>query len=398
MVKTFFAGMTFLVALLGMTGSAWAVEIAGIVVDEAGKPVADATVAVQGDDLRVFGILSLGQTNSGIAGEFRLALPPMEDGLGLCQIVATHPDYGISIPYVFDQEKEPLSRFRIVVTKRGFIQGKVVDTTGKPVVNAEIKVFFKKDIGWAISQAMADPPHFAQSLLYAKTDTDGAFKLEGLPQGIGVTVCGSYPGYITGVVGASAKSREPNGTIMVGSTNILITLHSGSTIEGRVITEETGSPIAHVIVHAIPVGSTERDRDNRFDVIAPAETDDKGAYVLHNLDLGKYRISVTLFRGVSGGGISREAEIIQIGRLKDLDFTVTKWVRISGKFIKEDTEEPVCGGELIFSSMQREPYTSGYSCLSKSDGTFEAYMPPGDALVSAYDENHHVQEQKKPPR
>ena len=392
MTKMFLVRMALLFTVYTLIGSAWALEINGIVVDEAGKPVVNARIVAQGEEPQywstkghVFGEGDdKGEGTSDTDGKFTINQDDLVSwGLTL---VAIHPDYGIAVQYGHERiQQAGVSTYRIVMGKRGFIQGKVLDTTGKPVKEAEITVLLDTING---KPGMLSRVFIDRSILSTKTGTDGVFKLDGLPQESSVIIRATHPNYAPGVAGLSGDPRQIiTGTIPVGSTDTVVTLQPGSIVEGRVNWEKTGTPVDHVKVMAIP---DEIPASVAFIPLAVGVTDKKGNYSIKSLLPGKYTLKGDSFK--EGVVESKTIDLTATAKMTGQDLTVTKGVLLAGKFISADTQKPVPRGYIEITS--KDDQKQRVSLSAKRDGTFETRLAPGEVSVYANAVNRSLKQKQ----
>ena len=346
--------------------------IGGIVVDEAGKPVADAKVTIQSQDLKVS---FKKESRSGTDGRFTIALTEAGINPDELAIFVTHPNCGIYSNYcsTLPEEGMNLSNCRIVMSKRGFIQGKVVDAMDKPVKDADIKVLLSKKVLQNMQPSSIQLPYNAT--LNVKTDAKGTFKLDGLPYDVTLIVAASHPDFVIGFAGLPERRHDYVGTIAVGSTDILIKLQPGATVEGKVTWEGTGAPARHVFVGAFPedvFSPTSMMFQNRV------ETDDNGVFVIKGVAPGKCILKQDCY--LAGIILPRTVEVAQGAKLTGQDLTVIKGIRVAGKFIKGSTKGPVGGGH-VYATLHNGEQLSYFDV--KPDGTFEGHMLPGVVTIHA---------------
>jgi hypothetical protein len=109
-----------------------------------------------------------------------------------------------------------------------------------------------------------------------QTDTDGAFRFDGL-------TAGTYRAAVDKAGFVQSSEQEPIELTRGDTRRLTVTMVPGSSVSGR-ITLDTGEPIANVVVTAERVLATgERQADPHF-----AETDDLGRFRLHTLSSGRY--------------------------------------------------------------------------------------------------------------
>ena len=231
--------------------------VTGVVLDPAGKPLANASVGCSDRDKEL-------TATTDEEGRFKLAA----EAVG-CLAVARFPNLSPS-------EGVRLRAGRaneIRLSRGGAIAGNVVSEGGAPVPSYVIAV----ESFVAAFEAGEGPAPSTQA--HAIQSADGAFLLEDLPPG-------RY------VLTASAEGRPPARTssieVEAGRTthHVRVVLRKGATLSGRVVDAETRRPIAAAVVALDAVTSTTAN------MISPTRTDDSGAYTLEGAPPGPFSIRV----------------------------------------------------------------------------------------------------------
>ncbi len=209
-------------------------EAAPAVAPVEGEPVVKGRVHTENDSgiegasvqvLRGRRRLADGVTDSN--GEF--AVGPVSPGH--IRVVVTHPEYAEvtkRYPHVPDK---PID---VVLEPGGSLSGKVVDaTSGEPIFRAAVRV----------GKGNGDNPRAMRRLLDrgTRTDKDGSFTFQGLPPGQ-VSIAASAAGYA--VSEARTVDVEPGANV----TDLILRLDKEAIIEGRVVNDEDGEPIARALV------------------------------------------------------------------------------------------------------------------------------------------------------
>lgn len=230
--------------------------LSGTTRDEAGKPVAGATV-------RLF-------------GEGWSSPPPVEptDAAGRFTAAGIEPgEYwvvaregarapGIATVTVTAREDATVE---LTLGDGGYVSGRAVDEAGHPLSGASLRpeVFEARGLPALVGESMA-----------GTSAADGSFALGPLPAGaIGLAV--SHRGYATERVPAAVRSRQ--------STDLRdVVLEAGLAIRGRV-RDRDGTALPGVLVRAEPARGGEG-------ATSDGETDGEGAFLLSGLPAGAYGV------------------------------------------------------------------------------------------------------------
>ena len=204
------------------------VALSGVVVDETGKPVADATV---GRAPAAFGETAEAKPVKVAAdGAFSILVPPKTE----VRLRADSPRCGPAFSERIGISDTAVTGTRIVMRPAGAVEGVVVDSAGVPVADARVEasVQLSVDLG-EVEVKMPVPVGTGQ------TASDGGFALVGLPAGdllIGASKAPLLPGH-------------DGATVVSGSTKggVRIVLTKPHFIGGRV-TDADGKPINDVAI------------------------------------------------------------------------------------------------------------------------------------------------------
>ena len=353
-------------------------NLSGIVVDEAGKPVVDAKIVAQSPQvttskfLNQYLLKNSGNTTSDAEGKFSIPLSDPRNAVQNVQLVITHPSFGIATMTSAELllAGNTLSECRVVMHKRGTVTGKVVDAINNPIKDAEITAILSEKHNGDFSYP---PRRIDKSFLSVKTGPDGAYTLDGLPQDAKVILCATHPNYAKGYAGLPDDGWRYGCGITVGATDILVKLQPDAKIEGKVLWEGTRTPVAHVPVVAVQEfaslpGPTE-----------PVETDENGVYSITNLGPGTYEIKI-LSGNLEGIILPRKVLVEKPGPVTGQDLIVTKGVLIAGKCANANTNATVGEGHIVIQSRQSQ---YRIEVALNPDGTFQGHVPPGEATIFA---------------
>lgn len=229
-----------------------AAGVRGQVVDSEGKPVDHAMVSCDAGK---------GQATTDAGGQYTLAID--DEG---CNATATHPDFGASEP----SRVRAGARNILELPSPGGIAGSVVDENGKPVTNytVSIETFIASDKAMNGLAGMAQPV----------SDPSGAFELKGLARGKYVLA-----------VAASGRPPAKSDAIDVSSgrvtRNVRIQLTKGITVSG-VVTDRT----THQPIRGVRIGLDAMTSAAPGTLIAPATSDENGAYTLEGVPAGAFSV------------------------------------------------------------------------------------------------------------
>lgn len=246
--------------------------IGGIVVDEAGKPLAGAKVTAR----RQGQLLDDRMALSGPDGRFRLGgLSP-----GEVELVATHAEMKPGHVTV----TAPSSGARLALARGGEARGVVKHGDGRPI-EARLRTLrhgLPPDV-------RADVSHETRS------GPDGRFRLSGLDDGrwvIEASPIDPAAGAPVHAVVTLEQGRAPEVEILFPRTGA---------IDG-VVVDEHGQPLARVHVRASPADAPGQPPGPAGRVPIEATTDARGRFVLLGVEGGAYRVSAERIGFVSPGG------------------------------------------------------------------------------------------------
>lgn len=241
--------------------------ISGKVVDPDGKPVADARVVATSAsepfpvvDPRRDGVLT------GADGVF--AIPAVASGTW--RLTASHEGHGpaTSAPITVDGVRAR-TNVELKLEAGGTVKGKVVDTNGKPVASAEVRVVVRGHLEWrARRQALTGP--------------DGTFSVSSLPLRAMDVVAAHESGASAIAAADLGEKRE---------AEVALTLDVVGTIEGTVV-DRNGQPVGDAQVLASPVWSGNTADQFAWSVrgIQETVTDQSGAFRLTGMPAGEYKV------------------------------------------------------------------------------------------------------------
>ncbi len=235
--------------------------ITGHVVDDTGKPVAKAHVALT----TMFGSADKG-AETDAKGEFSVVAPA-----GRHMLAATDSEHAPAESPPVTVIDRAVAGVEITMKSGGTISGTVVDADHKPVAFAAVR-----------AQAVSNNRNGADTFRQVTTDRTGAFAIHGLAR---TTLQLRAESAI-----AASKVTTVDLTKDVAKTGIALQLDVRGVISG-VVVDSAGAPLPEVQVNAFADqwggGGTE---DVALAGMSSATTDGAGAFVIHGLPDGPYKL------------------------------------------------------------------------------------------------------------
>ena len=242
-------------------------SIAGRVLDPEGKPVAEARVVATSAsepfpvvDPRRDGVLT------GADGTFQI--PAVS--AGTWRLTASHAAHGpaTSAPITVDGARAK-TNVELKLEAGASIKGKVVDTNGKPVESAEVRVVARGHLEWRARRQ-------------ALTGADGTFVVSALPRRA-MDVVASHETGASAIVAADLSEKT--------AAEVTLTLDLQGVIEG-VVVDKAGQPVGDAQVIASPVWSGNTGDQLAWSVrgIQETVTDQGGAFRLTGMPTGDYKV------------------------------------------------------------------------------------------------------------
>ena len=332
--------------------------IAGTVVNEAGKPLAGATVravvarrAGPGDHDWAMGADGIPWlvVRTSADGRFAFTQIPADAGAdfvadapGRATVFTLGPGKGgPSAPHMAPGETD----VRITLPPEAVIEGAVVEKeTGKPVAGVQVS---------ASPAGSATPLH----QFTAVTDSGGRFRFDGLPAA-GVTLTMEDE---RGQADVWLADRLVVGTTAGKTTGgVRIEVVHGGIVEVTVRETGSGKPIEGAYV-----GLQSSDPMRRYD----GGTDADGVVRIHVLP-GQYRVTNVSMRGYVGEGPLGQVTVAA-GKTAHFMYELRASPRIGG-MVRDPEGKPVAGADVLM-------LPHGYASRSRSDGEgrFEAFLSQG---------------------
>jgi protocatechuate 3,4-dioxygenase beta subunit len=267
--------------------------VSGTVVDERGAPVANARVVRQnagrfwggGDSIEKDGV------TTSATGEFSFATVPV----GSFRFVAYHDRLapGTSEPVSVDGV-HPTTGVKIVMLPGGTILGKIVDKAGQPVAFATVQVAPKETVDWQIWGRMRR----------VTADDRGEFVVRALPRK-------TVRLRAEAEIGAS-EVLDVDLSAQPEQRGLVLVLDVTGTIAG-VVVDSANQPVAEAQVAAIRDiwgGGAENLGMSGF---SSATTDGGGAFQIHGLADGQYKLTAHRTGMSAEGGWEQQGAMASVG-------------------------------------------------------------------------------------
>ncbi|MGA2865526.1 MAG: carboxypeptidase regulatory-like domain-containing protein [Verrucomicrobiota bacterium] len=206
-------------------------------------------------------------------------------------LVAAKPGFAIAWTAWDPSMESEAETLTLTLTPPASVSGLVQDSAHQPVPEALVWVSYAfwmapaSGLSWSSSPLLS---RLGRRYFSARTGPDGKFRIDALPQGAGLELAVSKPGL--------ALDQPPVSTFYVnplslrfdaGQSNIVLTLKPAGAIEGRVVREDSGAPVAGANVAL--AGSFLDDDSSLSSMTGP-----DGAFRLTNLSPGDYTLLARL--------------------------------------------------------------------------------------------------------
>ncbi len=332
--------------------------LAGKVVDEEQKPVADAEVGIafmylRADDRPQYLVgdmaLKLLTTRTDNEGKFSFRQIPAEATAELLVVKPGRATVSTFNPQNFQGQSLQFSPdqtdIEIVQPVEAKIEGMVVEkASGKPVAGIHIMV-----------TRGLNQPSFGRKPV--ASGEDGTFTVNALEAGkhslMTVTLTGKTADWITDPVEVVTETGETK-------TGIKVELTKGGLLEVVVTEAESKKPVEKANVVILPQG------DNR----ASGSTTDEDGIARIRLMPGEYRMVQVYKQGYSRDR-RQETITIEDGKTEHIEYELTGQPKITG-IVRDEKGRPVQGAKLKIC-----PMGSGRDINSDTEGKFEVTYDPG---------------------
>lgn len=271
-------------------------NIEGKIVDSDRKPIVDADVLVLrvGPHYRGFNYPVeqeiVGRAQSNADGEFRIVVSAISEDADL-YVIARKRDVGFWNSWGLGSPAKDGTIREVVLRKTGKLEGMVVDDSGQPIADAEVRA----DL---FHEGSSDPDVLGCKALdwfAVRTGKDGRFVISGVPTEFNAEFVvraagrGTVATQIRGI-GAEIPQYRP------GQEGIRIVLPAECRIEGVALDKSTGKPVAGVKLIALRGDLALRRRygGRGYHVTPPAivTTDKEGRFAVDALEPAEWTITL----------------------------------------------------------------------------------------------------------
>ncbi|PQO47932.1 M56 family metallopeptidase [Blastopirellula marina] len=378
--------------------------IAGRVLDEQGKPVADVPVVLRSNRWnRVEGVISgqqgdIAATRTNADGRYRFDDVPFDLGpphqhvrLAYLPLDVAVIDQSHAVGWRHLQGDQSHLSADITLTPPATLTGRVVDPQGQPVAGAQVSVMYCMSLRHITQADLEDgrwPKYTDRDFInfrdsrimpQATTDADGRFRLTGLPpqRGFGLQI--RHADYLDDFAFAAtvAQLDKRDRDLMkrnVQTGNVRVELKQGRKLTLQVVADDTGEPIQAVEYYAYDLPGAP-----------PIQFTDQQGQMVRNIPSNWSHIPYALYppSGVDYLPTSGVAHFEEDQQQLKITVRLKKGAVIAGKAIDETTQRGIAGLPLQIFGTLATPDTPPRRFVETDEmGNFRAVVPPGKATAS----------------
>ena len=333
------------------------ITFSGQVVDSGGEPVADAEVlySLQSNQPKYV-------ARTAEDGMFNFEFPRPEPGeRNRVDIVAVHPQHASGWQNLRTQSA---ANVEIQLEKPTIISGRIMNTAGEPIQNAEVQLkgFLRDSLiilgleNHSILNLIPIPP--------VKSDVNGIFIFRRLPQGRMAALSVQRQGY----------ARERQAAVLTGTKGLEFKLDREAQIEGHLSYVESSAPVESATISVESIHPTAGG--------GRASVDVNGHYVVRNLPPGTY--NVHLQEGPAGWTVAANA-VVKVGEgqtASKVDMTLVRVGYVTGRVTNRGTNEPIANYNIsMYDAARPAPQNRSHSVQTDESGTYRFSAAPGPGLV-----------------
>ena len=363
------------------TSAAKTFRLAGAVVDAEGKPVAGAVVACYQFDSRRWAFggdeMELKQrVTTDASGAFDFRVPPQMTVV-LARKQGLAPTWNQYPPLTSDQTED-----RLPFVASTTVSGVVVDEADKPVADAEVWVSYalcerRNDEGGRWAGYLSGKP--LRECLSTRTAADGKFVIQGFPTNTAADLAVSKPGKVLRELERQYVGPDSM-RCQAGQQDVKLVVEPAGNIEGKVVAEETGQPLAGatlLLQHERPGFAGGREHE-------PAQSGADGTFRLADVAAGTYQVRAMFGTNAVPEWVAETVSVtVEAGQtVSDVKVTATRGGFLEVAVVGQDDHKPLGDASV-------NAFKTGYTtyATSGSDGRALLRLPKGEYRVSAYKEN-----------
>jgi RNA polymerase sigma factor (sigma-70 family) len=371
-------------------------EIAGLVLDPEGKPAAQADlyVGVPAEFGPRFEKMAASDANG------RFAFTTVKSGAAKPVVIAVAKGYGPD--WIGLNEAKGELSLRLV--KDLPIEGRILDTDGKPVAGAKIRIAgvsgftgenadtFLADIQTGLNVGDAGngvgPKHWDGPLPgqdeQATTDKEGRFRLTGIGRERHVRLHLAGPAIQHDYFQAVTRDTKPVSVpgpfrVKIYGANLDFVAAAGRSVRGVVRAKSTGKPIADVVVSGGGTTfSVHTDKEGRFEVQGCPKSE-------------KYQVAAAPGAGQPYPGGRKEIDDTPGLEPLTADIELVSGIPLKGRLTDKDTGKAVSGARVAYYPVVPNPFTldvaydprqGASSATTAADGSYQLTVLPGAGLLT----------------
>jgi beta-lactamase regulating signal transducer with metallopeptidase domain/protocatechuate 3,4-dioxygenase beta subunit len=366
--------------------------VTGQVVDSAGRPIAQAQVAVvarsrshSADSLLVDELRLLGLTKTDGEGRFRLTIPRLSSASYFhAHVVAVADGCNIGWKAIGLDVAQPQAT--VALTPEQTIRGRVVDGHGKPAAGAAVHVTsFGKPLPGDFDgiQCWAPPSQLPFWPRPVVTDREGHFTLRGVDRN-GILNVQVRDDRFTIEWMHIGKASEKAAHVTEGPSGELTLAPPPARIfEGRITYEDTRQPVAQARVE---IGATF-EIPSRCTMGMGGRTDAEGRFRLNPWSGKIFHVSAHPPEGQPYLSYQKEIRLADGQQPARIDIALPRGVLLRGKITEKSSGKPVAGAVVEYEEHSRKPYRPdrilpdyappSVRGVTGADGTYQMAVPPG---------------------
>ncbi|MBN2131670.1 MAG: carboxypeptidase regulatory-like domain-containing protein [Sedimentisphaerales bacterium] len=380
-LRTSTAAVFTALALCG--GASWGqarlkqVECSGTVVDEQGRPVADAEV------------LGAEQLYEYAAGRTVWRTPSRAttgpDGRFRVQVGAERKDYvwvvawkkGLSLGWQWLRTAGSGGDLTVRLGEPAVLAGVVVDESGKPVAGATVRPCLKMDwMGGSVGVRFDEPREW----FTARTDEQGRFRFDHIPATASADFWVEAPGWASGWTYWEEELSDLAGSqFKAGQTDIRIVVKPEAIIQGKIIDEDSGKGVSGVVFLARP-----NARYANYSCVAPVTSGPDGAFTYRGLAANDYSLQIVAPQDRTADWTGRDVKVTAVaGQTIDVNIPVSKGGLIEIAISDAATAKPI---ENAKASIRQQANFGLHPCwyhsaYADAEGVIRLRAPAGECSV-----------------